>query len=191
MATAVATAPRGPPTLITGNAGKMAEFTRLWPGIRFKSVDLPEIQGDPVAVAVAKMEAAVALFPGEDIIVEDSSLCYNAMGGLPGVYVKWFLAKVGLMGLYNMLAGYEDKSAYGQCLIVRNFGGRFGIYQGRVDGRVVQPRGDNGFGWDAVFEPNPPSDAQRQTYAEMSPERKDKVSDRAMAIRAAQCAEET
>jgi inosine/xanthosine triphosphate pyrophosphatase family protein len=24
-------------------------------------------------------------------MVEDTSLCYNALGGLPGVYIKWFL----------------------------------------------------------------------------------------------------
>lgn len=24
-------------------------------------------------------------------IVEDTCLCFNALGGLPGVYIKWFL----------------------------------------------------------------------------------------------------
>lgn len=35
--------------------------------------------------------------------VEDTSLCFNALGGLPGVYVKWFLKKLGPSGLYQML----------------------------------------------------------------------------------------
>ena len=49
-------------------------------------------------------------------MVEDTSLCFNACGGLPGPYIKWFLAKLGHDGLNRMLAGFEDKSAYAQCI---------------------------------------------------------------------------
>ena len=37
-------------------------------------------------------------------LVEDTSLCFNALGGLPGVYIKWFLQKLGHDGLNRMLA---------------------------------------------------------------------------------------
>ena len=37
-------------------------------------------------------------------LVEDTSLCFNAMGGLPGPYIKWFLEKLGHDGLNRMLA---------------------------------------------------------------------------------------
>ena len=40
-------------------------------------------------------------------LVEDTSLCYNALKGLPGPYCKWFLDKLGHEGLNKMLAGYE------------------------------------------------------------------------------------
>lgn len=49
-------------------------------------------------------------------MVEDTSLCFNAYGGLPGPYIKWFLQKLGHEGLNAMLAGFEDKSAYAQCI---------------------------------------------------------------------------
>ena len=49
-------------------------------------------------------------------MVEDTSLCYNALEGLPGVYIKWFLKKTGHKGLNNLLAAYDDKSAYAQCI---------------------------------------------------------------------------
>lgn len=49
-------------------------------------------------------------------MVEDTSLCFNAYGGLPGPYIKWFLKNLGHEGLYTMLAGFEDKSAYAQCI---------------------------------------------------------------------------
>ena len=52
---------------------------------------------------------------GGAVIVEDTCLCFEAYKGLPGAYVKWFLKKVGLEGLNNMLAAYEDKRAYALC----------------------------------------------------------------------------
>ncbi len=44
-------------------------------------------------------------------MVEDTSLCFNALGGLPGVYVKWFLDKLKPEGLHKLLAGFEVRSA--------------------------------------------------------------------------------
>ena len=38
------------------------------------------------------------------VIVEDTALCFNALGGLPGVYIKWFLDKLQPEGLHRMLA---------------------------------------------------------------------------------------
>ncbi|KFR14464.1 Inosine triphosphate pyrophosphatase, partial [Opisthocomus hoazin] len=49
------------------------------------------------------------------VIVEDTCLCFNALGGLPGPYIKWFLEKLKPEGLYKLLAGFEDKSAYALC----------------------------------------------------------------------------
>ena len=49
------------------------------------------------------------------VMVEDTSLCFNALDGLPGPYIKWFLEKVGHEGLNKMLAGFGDYSAYAQC----------------------------------------------------------------------------
>jgi inosine/xanthosine triphosphate pyrophosphatase family protein len=44
----------------------------------------------------------------------DSCLCFNALGGMPGPYIKWFLQKIGPEGLHKMLHGFEDKSAEGE-----------------------------------------------------------------------------
>ena len=38
------------------------------------------------------------------VIVEDTSLCFNALNGLPGPYIKWFLEKLGSDGLHKLLA---------------------------------------------------------------------------------------
>lgn len=42
-------------------------------------------------------------------MVEDTSLCFNALQGLPGPYIKWFLDKLGHDGLNRLLAGYEAR----------------------------------------------------------------------------------
>ena len=53
---------------------------------------------------------------GGAVMVEDTSLCFNAYEGLPGPYIKWFLKALGHEGLPKMLAGFDDKSAYAQCI---------------------------------------------------------------------------
>lgn len=78
-------------------------------------LDLPELQGEPEEVSKEKCRIA-AKEVGGPVLVEDTSLCFNALNGLPGVYCKWFLEKTGHEGLNNMLAAYPDKSAYAQCI---------------------------------------------------------------------------
>ena len=65
---------------------------------------------------------------GGAVMVEDTSLIFNAMNGLPGVYIKSFLDKLGLEGLNKMLTGFDDHTAYAQCL--------FGLTEG--PGKEVQ-----------------------------------------------------
>ena len=59
-----------------------------------KKIDLPELQGEPEDVAREKARLAAAALGGP-ALVEDTSLCFNALNGLPGPYVKWFLEKTG------------------------------------------------------------------------------------------------
>ena len=56
-------------------------------------------------------------------MVEDTCLCFNALKGLPGPYIKWFLSKLGHEGLNRMLAGFDDKTAYAQCTFAYSPGG--------------------------------------------------------------------
>lgn len=52
-----------------------------------QKIDLPELQGEPDEVSRAKCALAAEQVKGP-VMVEDTSLCYNALGGLPGVYIK-------------------------------------------------------------------------------------------------------
>lgn len=63
----------------------------------------------------AQPATAPSVQVGGAVIVEDTCLCFEAYKGLPGAYIKWFLAKIGLEGLNKMLAAFEDKRAYALC----------------------------------------------------------------------------
>lgn len=170
-------------TFVTGNQGKLREMQELLGEImvlKSKSIDLPELQGEPEFIVLEKCKLAVKEVKGP-VIVEDTSLCYNALHGLPGPYVKWFLDKLGHYGLNQLLAGYEDKSAYALCVIAYCKGEGYEpvIVIGKTNGRIVSARGSNNFGWDPIFEP----DGFDQTYAEMDSETKNSISHRQRAIK--------
>ncbi len=72
------------------------------------------------------------------VLVEDTSLCFNALKGLPGPYIKHFLDKLGHEGLNRLLYGFEDKSAYAQCIFSFSEGPGFEpkAFDGRCYGKV-------------------------------------------------------
>ena len=83
---------------------------------------------------VRSVTAGKAVQVGGAVMVEDTSLCFNAYEGLPGPYIKWFLKALGHEGLPKMLAGFDDKSAYAQCIFAYSPGEPHG--QCSVDGCV-------------------------------------------------------
>ncbi|CAM1508527.1 Fc.00g053750.m01.CDS01 [Cosmosporella sp. VM-42] len=165
---------------ITGNANKLKEVKAILEPeieVRSEALDLEEVQGTLEEVTEYKVRKAAELIRGP-VIVEDTALCFNALSGLPGPYIKWFMTSIGHQGLNNLLAAYADKSAEAVC----TFGYCAGpgeepiLFQGRCPGKIVPPRGPPDFGWDAVFE------YEDQTYAEMDKVEKNKISHRARAL---------
>lgn len=174
---------------VTGNVKKLEEVIDiLGTGFPFqvvsRKIDLPEYQGDPDDICRSKCREAVKVVDGP-VIVEDTCLCFNAFGGLPGPYIKWFLDKLRPEGLHRMLHDFEDKSCYALCTIaLGNYSGRSDdsilLFTGRTDGRIVIPRGPENFGWDTCFQP----EGHDETYAEMSTEFKNSISYRRKALEA-------
>lgn len=171
---------------VTGNAKKLEEIAAIlgkdfpWT-IKNQKIDLPEYQGEANDISISKCKAAQALVSGP-VIVEDTCLGFNAMKGLPGPYIKWFLDKLGPEGLYNMLAGWEDKSAEAICTFAYssgNPGDEVILFQGRTKGTIVSPRGSRDFGWDPIFQP----DGYTETYAELPKSVKNEISHRSQALK--------
>ena len=177
-------------TFVTGNAQKLEEVKRIFgmddgsSGLPFRlnsmQIDLPELQGGALDVAREKAILAAEEVGGA-VIVEDTSLCFNALNGMPGVFIKWFLESCGHEGLNKLLAGYTDKSAYAQTVVVfvNGPGQAPVLFAGRTTGKIVMPRGNLDFGWDPIFEPD---EGNGKTYAEMLKEEKDAISHRSRAF---------
>lgn len=142
-------------------------------------LDLPELQGEPEDIAREKCRLA-AKEVGGAVMVEDTCLCFNALHGLPGPYVKWFLEKVGHDGLNRMLHGFDDHTGYAQCTFAYTPGPEYDplVFVGRTPGTIVPARGDNQFGWDPIFQP----DGFQETYAEMDKAVKNTISHRYRAL---------
>lgn len=62
-----------------------------------EALDLPELQGTCEEISVAKCKAAAEKIGGP-VFVEDTALCFKALGDMPGPYVKWFLDSIGHKG---------------------------------------------------------------------------------------------
>jgi len=177
---------------VTGNEGKLREVNMILAEgsadsaqLAFSSplddIDLPELQGSPDEIARDKISFAVKEVMGP-CVIEDTSLCFNALGGLPGPYIKWFLKAIHHQGLNNLLAAYPDKSAYALCVFAfcAGPGQPVHVFEGRTEGKIVPARGPaDAFGWDPVFEP---IEGRGRTYAEMPKEEKNLISHRRRAL---------
>lgn len=84
-------------------------------------VIVPEFQGSIEEVAKEKCRLAASQL-GTAVITEDTALCFDAMGELPGPYIKWFLQGLGHDGLNRMLSGWEDKGARAVCTFAYSAG---------------------------------------------------------------------
>ena len=143
-------------------------------------VAVPELQGTIESIAKEKCRLAARQL-GSAAITEDTALCFDAMGELPGPYIKWFLEELGHDGLNRMLSGWDSRAARAVCTIAYAAGpdAEPVLFQGITKGRIVQARGPANFGWDPIFEPEHESGL---TYAEMGASLKNTLSHRAKAL---------
>ena len=165
--------------IITGNKNKVREITQMISDIKQLDIDLPEIQEtDAKKVITAKLLEAQKHYD-EEFKIEDTSLHIHALNGLPGPLIKWFLDSIGTQGIYKILSAYEDKSATATTYIgYSDSKGNLQFFSGKLEGKIVSPRGENGFGWDAIFQPS----KAEKTFAEMTDTEKSKYNMRTIAI---------
>jgi XTP/dITP diphosphohydrolase len=169
-------------TLITGNAGKAAEYAAML-GIEVApaKAELTEVQSLDVATVAARKAADAYAQLREPVLVDDTGLTIHAWNGLPGALVAWFIDTVGPHGILDMAAGITDRRATASAALGYADATGVQVFTGTVDGSLAtEPRGTSGFGYDSIFIPG--TDSGHRTYAQMTSEEKNKISHRRRAV---------
>ena len=183
--------------IATHNKGKLEEFAQLLKpfgiaahsagelGLREPEETETTFRGNARIKALSAMQGS-----GLIAIADDSGLCVDALDGAPGVYTAdwagptrdWSQAmrlveeKLHAAGA-TMPAERQAQFVCTLCVMWPDGETRF--YEGVAPGHLVWPtRGMLGHGYDPMFI----AQGQQQTFAEMTPEAKNKISHRALAL---------
>ncbi|HVY73095.1 MAG TPA: non-canonical purine NTP pyrophosphatase [Candidatus Paceibacterota bacterium] len=162
---------------ITGSKHKVAEIQAHIANVEQLEIELDEIQGlDPHIVLEHKLAEARKHHTGA-FIVEDTSLYFDGMNGLPGPLVKWFFEALGIEGMVRLAKSYGGKAIAKTLIGYADEKGEVQFFEGELAGTMVEPRGENTFGWNTIFMP----EGTGKTFAELGFEEKNKISMRAQA----------
>jgi XTP/dITP diphosphohydrolase len=193
--------PRALPVVVlaTRNAGKLVELRRILAeaglGIRLAGTDeFPDLAdvaetGATFAENAALKARETARATGLPAISDDSGLCVDALGGMPGILSARWAGRHGddeanLDLVLGQLADLPDarRGAHFACAAALALpDGTVEVVEGRLDGTLLRTRrGTNGFGYDPIFVPI----GESRTTAEMTAAEKDAISHRGRAFRA-------
>ena len=181
--------------LATRNAHKTREIQRiLGPEFIVRDLadhpDIPETEENGKTFeenAILKV-ASSKFLPGF-VVADDSGLEVDALNGAPGIYSARFAGPSAtdqrniekLLGKLKRIDAKKDETAARfRCVLALARGGQIlGTFEGVVEGTIVDPpRGEGGFGYDPIFQPN----GFEQTFGELPAAEKDRLSHRGRAL---------
>lgn len=121
---------------------------------------------------------------GYNCIADDTGLEVAALNNAPGVYSARYAGEQknsedNITKLLAELKDKEDRSARFRTVIALIKDGKRILFEGSVEGTITEERrGNSGFGYDSVFQPN----GYNKTFAELTLEEKNTISHRAKAV---------
>jgi XTP/dITP diphosphohydrolase len=167
---------------VTGNAHKVREandiLSRVGITVEQNNCGYPEIQEDKLE-AIARFGARWAANQlNSEVMVDDSGLFIQALGGFPGPYSAYVFNTLGNKMILKLMEGETKRSAVFKCVIGYCRPDEDAIvFSGQVKGKIADDiRGNAGFGYDPIFE------AGRVTFGEMKEEDKNRLSHRYRAL---------
>lgn len=188
-------------TLVVGsrNAKKRDELVALLAphGVQVKTLaDFPDLthevdeDGDTFEHNARKKATEYAQALGHWVLADDSGVCIQALNGEPGVYSAHYAGTHGDDQANNALVlekladtpAAKRSAHYVAMLVLADPSGQIRAEaRGECHGRIVEaPRGNNGFGYDPLFEVR----EYHRTFGEMGPAVKTVISHRSRATRA-------
>ena len=145
--------------------------------------DIPEVIEDKNTIeenAKKKAQECYEIF-NSPVLSDDSGLFVEVLDGKPGVYSKRYAGDNATdaennQKLINELKTASNLSAFFKTVLCYFDGSNFITSEGVLNGNIIhEPRGDNGFGYDPIFEVN------GKTLAEMTLGEKSNISHRKIA----------
>ena len=182
--------------LATANLDKAAEIRAILssPAITLldRPTDVADVTEDADTLEENALKKARALVDatGHAAIADDTGLFVDALEGAPGVYSARYAGDGAsysdnvnkLLGALKGRSRDERTARFRTVAAVAYPDDSWFVVDGELDGWITkEPRGDNGFGYDSIFEP---TDAKGLTLAQLSAEQKHALSHRGNAFRA-------
>jgi XTP/dITP diphosphohydrolase len=183
--------------LATANSDKAREIAAVLAdcGLDLELVPRPaaipdvEESGETLEENARLKAAAICEVTGAPAIADDTGLEVDALGGAPGVRSARFAGDQAtyadnvdkLVGMLRAVPADRRTARFATVALARFPDGREVAAIGTVEGAIVEaPRGGEGFGYDPVFVPD---EGDGRTFAEMTPDEKNRLSHRGRAFR--------
>ena len=166
--------------MVTSNSGKAAEVAAFFGGsleVDHVDLEIPEHRSDDVAeIACGKARYAYGQLH-TPLIVDDTGFFIDALHSFPGPFAAYVLNSIGNAGILKLMEGIPDRKARFTTGIAYTDERGIQVFTGTLEGTIALcPRGENGFGYDPIFE------LGKKTLAEISIEEKSRISHRARAL---------
>ena len=170
------------------NPGKVNEYKKLLSSVNCRlllqptSIEVIE-NGMSFRQNAIKKASEVSKLTNNYAIADDSGLCIEALNGRPGIYSSRYADndENRIKRILKELKGQENRKAFfiANVSLCDPSGKLILDAEGACNGNILnKPRGNNGFGYDPIFEEK----TTRLTFAEMNQEEKDSFSHRARAL---------
>lgn len=173
----------------TNNKNKLEEIKKILTeykiySLKEKNININIIEDQSTFLDNAKKKALeIYKITHEATIADDSGLCINCLKGFPGVRTSRFLGEgedddQRNLYLINKVNKYSTRSAKAVCNLVYYDGKNIITGEGVLFGYIAREcRGNNGFGFDKIFEL-----PDGRTLAELTQDEKNMISHRYLAV---------
>ena len=186
--------------IATNNKGKFVEIEALLKLINIKAIsvfDLNIEEPEETGISFAENSLLKARYYSSKVgiaaLADDSGLCVADLDNKPGIHSARFAQNEAgksdfPLACEKIFAALKNKGLDDQDNLKAHFICNLSIFdpksnfeisfEGRVDGKLTKPKGNRGFGYDPIFI----KDGMEQSFGEIEPELKDKISHRADAF---------